>query len=56
VKSGSHREVVVKDPLTGQTTSIAFVGREDECFVKKMGRPGRRVVNFVGRDGRGLVW
>jgi hypothetical protein len=42
------REVI--DPY-GKTTMIKFVG--PECFVKRMGRPGRRVVGF--RTDQGFV-
>jgi hypothetical protein len=40
------REVI--DPY-GKTTMIKFVG--PECFVKSMGRPGRRVVSFNTSNG-----
>jgi hypothetical protein len=56
VQSGAMREVVVKDPLTGQTKSIDFVGRDDAHFVRKMGRPCRRVVNFNRNDGSPYAW
>jgi hypothetical protein len=56
VAKGQMREVVVKDPMTNQIQNISYVGRSDEVFVKKMGRPCRRVVNFNRNDGTPYAW
>jgi hypothetical protein len=45
VPPGEFREVNQLDPYTGRVVAKTFYGQE--CFVKQMGRPGRRVVNFM---------
>jgi hypothetical protein len=54
VAKGQERKVVVKDPLTNQTQYVSYVGKD--CFVKNMGRPGRRVVNFMARPDKAYDW
>jgi hypothetical protein len=44
VPAGTERMIVRKDEL-GRTVSREFVGAD--CFVKRMGRPGRRVTAFL---------
>jgi hypothetical protein len=43
LEPGELREVTKTDPRTGLKTTV-FYG--NECFVKQMGRPGRRVASF----------
>jgi hypothetical protein len=49
VAKGTMREIVNRDPATNAVTSREFVSKE--CFVKAMGRPGRRVVSWYGGTG-----
>jgi hypothetical protein len=49
LRPGEFREVVRVDPTTNQRI-VTFQGTE--CFVKQMGRPGRRLVNFNTNPGR----
>jgi hypothetical protein len=46
VKKGGMREIVLRNDDTGAVTERRFVGQD--CFVKAMGRPGRRVTSFLG--------
>jgi hypothetical protein len=56
VTPGEFRKIEVRNPY-GQLQMTKFIG--PECFVKQMGRPGRRVVSFrtivdpQGRTGSG---
>jgi hypothetical protein len=48
VPRGEMKKVEEVDPY-GQVKVIKFIGQE--CFVKQMGRPGRRVISFNTPNG-----